>query len=46
MNLTQEEVAKRACVSIETVSLAERHVKWPRHPLVRAAMMAALGVTP
>ena len=46
LGLTQEALAAKAGVSVETVFRAERDKKWPAMPLTRRKYIKALGLDP
>jgi len=46
LGLTQEALAAKAGVSVETVFRAERDKKWPAMPLTRRKYIRALGIDP
>jgi DNA-binding XRE family transcriptional regulator len=46
LGLTQEALAAKAGISVETVFRAERDKKWPAMPLTRRKYIKALGLDP
>lgn len=46
LGLTQEALAAKAGISVETVFRSERDKKWPAMPLTRRKYIRALGLDP